>query len=254
MALPLYLALTASEMSAAAEVPRNAAWMSCHFSPGTLGISNIPTSLPEGSILILDDRFPCQGHSPDLAAGQLAEAAGELRCGNVLLDFQRPPEPESLAMVRSLLAVLPCPAAVSPEYARESGCAVFLPPCPLSCPLEDRLAPWAGREVWLEAALCQEIVTVTEGGTERVPQFPPEGLTEGFYSEELCCRYRTQVDRDRITFTLFDTPDSLKKKLEKARSLGITRAVGLYQELGPHLSDPRLLLEEKLSPKVTDEV
>ena len=235
MALPLYLAMTASEMSAVTELPQNTAWMSCHFSPGALGISNIPQSLPEGAILILDDRFPCQGHSPDLAAGQLAEAVRQLGCVSALLDFQRPPEPESLAMVRSLLTALPCPAAAASEYAREFSCAVFLPPCPLSCPLEEYLAPWTGREVWLEAALCQEAVTLTEGGAERIPQFPPEGLTDGFYSQELCCHYRTSIQPDRVTFTLFDTPESLLKKLEKARSLGITRAVGLYQELGPFM-------------------
>ena len=40
------------------------------------------------------------------------------------------------------------------------------------------------------------------------------------------------VSAEEIRFTLFDTRDSLQQKLEKAHSLGVTRAVGLYQELG----------------------
>lgn len=231
MALPLYLAMTASEMSSAGQLPRHLAWMACHFSAGTLGLSNIPQGLPEGAILILDDRYPCQGHSADLAAGQLAEAAAQLGCSMVLLDFQRPPEPESLAMSRSLLGALPCPAAVTPDYARESDCVVFLPPCPLSCPLEEHLAPWKGREIWIEAVLCQEEISITEAGAACSSCFPPDGLEGGFYAPELCCKYKAETFPDQVRFTLFDTPETLKEKIKKAQALGISGAIGLYQQL-----------------------
>ena len=232
MALPLYLAMTPVEMSSGNQIPQHSAWMACHFSPYSEGLTNIPDSLPEGAILILNDRMPCQGHSPALVLQQLSDAISRLRCESVLLDFQRPPEPESTAIVRTLTRSLPCPVTVFERYAAELDCPVFLPPCPLHRSLREHLAPWTGREVWLEAALCQEDVIVTAKGVSHVPRFPPEHLEGGFVEETLCCRYHTKVTDSEIRFTLFDTRETLAQKLEQARALGVTKAVGLYQELG----------------------
>ena len=154
-----------------------------------------------------------------------------LNCESVLLDFQRPPEPEAEAMVSRIASALSCPVAVTERFAKEPDCPVFLSPAPLHLPLADHLAPWRGREIWLEAALCQEEVLITEKGMTRNSIFPTERLDGGFYNEDLRCCYRTEVSEDCIRFTLFDTPESLKKKLEFAASLGVARAVGLWQEL-----------------------
>lgn len=232
MALTLYLAMTGSEIAEADTLPTHLAWMACHFSPLGPGLSDLPQTMPEGAMLILNDRLPCRGHSPDLIAGQLREAVTQWRCESLLLDFQRPPEPESIAMVRAIVEALPCPVAVSDGYAGDLDCPVFLAPGPLHVPLADHLQPWQGREIWLDAALCQERVSVTEGGTTISPQFPTDKLTGGFFDEHLCCHYRTTVTEKEIRFTLYDTHESLKKKLALAQSLGAARAVGLYQELG----------------------
>lgn len=231
MVLPLILAMTAAEMAGSNRLPHQAAWMACHFSPYSFGIANIPKSLPEKSILILNDRLPCQGHSPDLTAQQLTDAVTHLGCESLLLDFQRPPEAETEAMVRSLLQALPCPVAVSELYAKDLDCPVFLSPAPLHVPLQEHLASWKGREIWLEAALCQEDILVTEAGTTFSPRFPAEQLNGGFFEPELCCSYKSEVSADQVRFTLFDTPHTLKEKMKKAHSLGVSRAVGLYQEL-----------------------
>ncbi len=231
MGLPLYLAMTGAEMRAASQFPTHFAYMACHFSPYGEGITNIPDSLPEKAILILNDRMPCQGHSPNLVAQQLSDAVSRLGCESVLLDFLHPPDSESEAMVRTIVTALECPVAVSAGYAAGLHCPVFLPPCPLHIPLDEYLQPWKGREIWLEAALCQESVRITQKGADCIPQFPPEGLEGGFCEESLCCHYRIEANHDQITFTLFDTGASLEKKLERARSLGVNRAVGLWQEL-----------------------
>lgn len=231
MVLPLYLAMNASEMSYS-PAPDRCAWMACHFSSYGNGITNIPESLPAGSILILNDRMPCQGHSAGLAAAQLKEAVEQLECESVLLDFQRSGNLETEAVVQALLETLPCPVAVSESYAAALSCPVFIGPNPLHIPLETHLAPWKDRDIWLEAALCQETAAVTKNGAEFVPQFPPEGLDGGYFDETLCCNYITKICENTIEFTLFDTPESLEKKLALARSLGVKRAVGLYQELG----------------------
>ena len=232
MALPLYLAMTASEMSSTDHFPADFAYMACHFSPFSQGLSNLPTSLPRNTILILNDNAPCQGHSPSLVAHQTKQILDQIPCESLLLDFQRPPTPESEQMVQAILSEIPCPAALPPAYGQNWDGPVFLPPCPLHIPQEEYLAAWKGREIWLEAALCQETVTITKDGTAFIPQFPPEGLDGGFYDEGLCCQYTIETTPEEIRFTLFDTLDSLQQKLEKAHSLGVTRAVGLYQELG----------------------
>ena len=232
MVLPLYLALTAAEISAFSTIDFPFAYMACHFSPYTEGLSNIPDSLPSGSILILNDRLPCQGHSADLVAGQLADAAAQLNCESILLDFQRPAEPESQAMVAKITSTLSFPAAVTESFAKELSCPVFLSPAPLHLPLADYLLPWKGREIWLEAALCQEEILMTEKGMAHNPIFPTAQLDGGFYDEDLLCCYRAQISKDSIRFTLFDTGESLETKLELAASLGVSRAVGLWQELG----------------------
>ncbi len=235
MVLPLYLAVTGAEMSGIASTAHPIAYMACHFSPYTQGLTNIPGQLPPDSMLILNDRMPCRGHSADLVVGQLQGIVERLGCESLLLDFQRPPEPESETMVRQIVQSLSCPVAVTEAFAHDLSCPVLLSPAPLHVPLGEYLAPWRGREIWLEAALEQGEITVTASGTDYTRQFPPDGLTDGFYEESLCCHYKTKSTPDRITFTLFDTPSSLQKKLDLAQSHGVSRAVGLWQELGTFL-------------------
>ena len=236
MVLPLNLAMTQLEMNDASVLPEHPAWMSCHFCTCTEGIANIPEYLPAESMLILTDRENCAGHSPDLVSQQLLDTVTQLKCESILLDFQRPPNPELEAMAATIVQALPCPVAVTERYAVKLDCPVFLSPCPLHIPLEDYLRPWNHREIWLEAALCQETITVTADGTRYAPVYPTQDLTVGFYHPTLRCRYHTTVYDDRIIFTLFDTPETLAEKLEAARSLGVSRAVGLYQELGTFLT------------------
>ena len=235
MVLPLNLAMTPSEFSTAASLPEKIAWMSCRFSTAGIGLENLPESLPEGSLLILDDSTPCSGHNADEIAKILDKLISRFSCSSLLLDFQRPRSKETIRIVSAIIEALPCPVAVTPEYAHNPSCAVFLPPAPLHMPLKTYLEPWSGREIWLEAALDREIVTLTKSGTAFLPVLTPDSLGGGFFSEELCCQYKTGVQKGEITFTLFDTPETLRKKLELAHSLGIPRAVGLYQELNQYI-------------------
>ena len=210
MVLPLYLAMSAVEFR---PIPRPAFLV--------LEDSQIP---PDGVLPVVTDAFRvdrqfllrlCQGRA------------------GVLLDFERPPSADA----RKLIQGLPCPAAAPPGYAEDGP--VFLSPPPLHVPLENYLAPWKGREVWLEAALQKQVITVTAEGAVISPVSPSGELSGGFYSEVLCCRFTQKFTEDRAVFTLFDTPDTLKRKLERAASLGVTRAVGLYLELvEKHLSSP----------------
>ena len=235
MGLPLYLAMNAAEIAASVKFPP-LAWISCHFSPCSEGITNLPLWLPEGSLILLDDRFPCKGHNAHVIARQLSDIVSRFHCGGVILDFQEPNNEEISRLVHALLQAPFCPVAVSDLYAAPFQSAVFLSPGLLGEPLEEHLKPWQGREVWLDVSLCQQQVSITSEGAAPGPVLPWDGNTDGFYDDSLRCHYRTEVAQDAVTFTLFDTAESLERKLNLAAELGVSRAVGLYQELGTFLT------------------
>ncbi len=231
MGLPLYLAMTASEISGSSVLPERTAWMACHFSAYSAGLSNCPASLPGGAMLILNDSMPVQDHDPALVAAQLCQAVEQTGAEAVLLDFQRPGSNAAATAVRALLDALPCPVAVTESYADALACPVFLSPPPLRKTLEAYLAPWQGREIWLEAAYGAEIVTVTPEGSQCAACPLPE--EEALWHEDaaLHCRYRMELGSDTAHFTVFRDTACLDAMLEHAQALGVTCAVGLYQEL-----------------------
>lgn len=231
MALPLYLALTAAEFQECSSLPESAAWMACHYSPYGLGLSNIPRHLPENAMLILNDRTPAQGHNPDLILRQLRDLWDAMRYKCILLDFQRPDSPENMAVAQALVSSAPCPTGVSALYAQDLECAVFLPPVPPHMPLEDYLTPWQGREIWLEAALGGEVIAVTDKGSAFSPMLSSKLPEAALEDPALHCHYQVRTYNDHINFTLWRTTEDLSALLRQAADLGVTLAVGLWQEL-----------------------
>lgn len=231
MTVSRYLAMTAAELHAAQTLPPQLAYMACHFSPYGLGLSNCPEQLPQGSILIVNDRTPISGHDPGVILEQLCRLTDAFKCDSVLLDFQRPGCTETADLCSVLISKLPCPTGVSDLYADGLSCPVFLPPPVINQPLQEFLASWAGREIWLEAALDAACITVTEQGSRYTPQVYAAPEEACFTEEALHCHYRQEVGEDKITFHLYRTEDDLKALLEEAESLGVKKAVGLYQQL-----------------------
>ena len=231
MALPLYLALTAAEFQICSSFPQRAAWMACHYSPYASGLSNMPQNLPPDSMLILNDRTPPCGHDAALIAEQLKECVDFLQCSSVLLDFQRPDFEENAAVAKSVIANLTCPVGVSQLYAGGLDCPVFLPPVPLTVPVENCLSPWQNREIWLEAAQNRETITVTEQGTISRPASFPDETEQAFFDKVLRCHYKSVPEAAQVRFTLWRTQDDLSQLLAEAETLGATKAIGLWQEL-----------------------
>lgn len=232
MALPLYLAMTAAEISCTQALPARCAYMACHFSPYGTGLSNFPRSLPKGSILIVNDRTPVQRHDPELIAAQLTQLAEEWEVTGILLDFQRPGSHQTTQIARAILSAPPCPVGISECYAQDFSCPVFLSPPPLDRPLSEYIAPWQGRELWLEAALDAQIITVTPQESRAEPFFSPDSIQYPHQDPRLHCHYKIETGPSTARFTLQRTPDDLTVLLQEAETLGITQAVGLYQELG----------------------
>lgn len=230
MGCPHYLARTASEFRCEDDAPSPAAWMACHFSPYGLGLSNLPKQLPPDSLLMVDDITPIHGHDPVFIGEQLKERVEALHCRGVLLDFQRPGYEACFALAKHLSEVLPCPVCVSSLYRDEVDAPVLLPPLPCCTSLKAYLEDWKGREIWLETALEGETVVLTEKGAvfSPLPGFsPPES---GFSEENLHCHYKPEPSEGRITFTLWRTKEDVEGLLAEAEALGVTLAVGLYQQ------------------------
>ena len=228
MVLPLYLAMTAAEIRANTDFPPNIGYMACHFSPYGTGLSNCPAHLPEGSMLILNDRTPIHGHDHGLIADQLTELVEKLKCDSVLLDFQRANVPELSLLAEKLAASLPCPVGISDLYAKDLDCSVLLPPVTPDVPLPQHLAPWQGRDIWLDISAESQEITLTEKGASTV-SLPRQILPACHGDSALHCHYRIDVG-ENIRFTLFRTEQDLQDLLAEAKHLGISRAVGLYQE------------------------
>lgn len=231
MAIPLYLAMTAAEFRSQTDFSAPVAWMACHFSPYSTGLTNLPKSLPKDSMLILNDRTPICGHDPQLIYEVLLQTVERTKACCVLLDLQRPDVEETGRLVRALVETLPCPVAVSHHYAQGFTCPVFLPPVPLTVPPEEYLMPWQGRDIWLEAALDGQSITVTEKGALFTP-LPHCCEASAHADGSLHCHYRIDVEDTNIRFTLHRTKEDLQALLADVQRFGVSHAVGLYQELG----------------------
>lgn len=229
MAIPHYLAMTAAEM-AASPLPSKAAWMACHFSPYSTGLTNLPEHLPEGSLLILNDRTPIHGHDPERVCAELTSILEKFSCSGLLIDFQNPRTEESAALVAQCVTSLPCPICVPEEYQADN-CALFLPPIPTTMPPAEYLSPWAGRELWLETALEGQTIQVTDQGTVYSANANYK-FADPFQDNALFCRYCIQETEDAILFHTWRTAEDLQQLLKTVSPLGVKAAVGLYQELG----------------------
>lgn len=224
-----YLAMTAAELHSCETLPEKIAWMACHFSPYGTGLTNLPTQLPENSLLILNDRTPIHSHDPNRIFDQLEQTLQKQKCSGLLLDFQWHC-PQAVPIIKRLQA-LPCPLAVSEIYAKDVDCPVFLPPVPILTPVSEYLSPWKGREIWLEAALDGTKFTVTKDGSSQVPLHPADRPACPLEDGALHCHYSIEATRTKAEFTLRRTTADLNMLLAEAEKMGVTQTVGLYQEL-----------------------
>ena len=232
MAIRTYLAMTAAEFAMVNPRPSHIAWMACHFSPYGTGLSNLPSSLPPDSLLILNDRIPICGHDPQRVTEQLKNTTVALGCCGVLLDFQQELVPEIRVLAARLVEELPCPVAVSEPYAWELDCPVFLSPCPHHIPLEQHIAPWLGRRLWLDLAVNAETITLTTEGSRVLP-LPLRELPSGGHRENLLhCHYSIEAKTDSAQFTFWRTTEDLETLAAEAEALGAEVLVGLFCESG----------------------
>ena len=232
MTTNLYLAMTAAEICSAVFLPSRLAWMACHFSPYSTGLSNLPEELPEGSVLMLNDITPIRGHDPNTVREQLFYALERHRCDALVLDFQRHPSEDTQTVVKYLTQAPPCPVAVSAPFAEGIPCPVLLPPCPAHVSLAEHIAPWIGRDIWLELSRGMETIEITSSGASVSSQLFSVREEAGFSEETLRCHYRCEADPGQIRFSLWRTDGDVRSLCMDGASMGIKGFLGLYQELG----------------------
>ena len=229
MDIKCFLAMTASELSGAVQLPINTAYMACHFSGSNRGLSNLPQFLPTHSMVIIDDLIPPCGHSPELIAQQLKEMSADW----ILLDLQRPDVPENHAIAAALVNNFPGQVGVSSLYAENLDCPVFLPPPPLHIPLDKYLKNWKRRDIWLEIAEEAAQVTVTEKDST-YQNILDNSLDEPIFNNDtLCCQYHIALQEDNVCFTLRRNKENLLQLLQQAQKLGVGCAIGPYTHLYP---------------------
>lgn len=230
MAVSIYLATTAGEMDACSPLFYPCAWMGCYFSPTDTGLANIPARLPAESLLTVNDRYPIRDHDPKRIVSQLCQAVSRLQPRGVILDLQRPASPVSQALVREICRKLDRPTGVTPPYLGCGESAVFLPPIPPDRLPEEQLMPYRGRQIWLELCFCPKSLTLTPEGCS-VRQEPLTLPRRVFYDPRLYCHYQHRVQGKQAEFLLYRTWEDTRRLLEFTEKLGVTRAVGLYQQL-----------------------
>lgn len=234
MALPLYLAMTREEFESH-PLPAFPAYMACHFSAYGRGLQDVPAQLPQGSMLILNDRIPPWKQDPGQVAQELAQSAEQFGCSAVLMDFQQGENPLLKAIVQQVCQVLPIPCAVTEIYAGEASCGVLISAPLPNQPLARKVTVWEGRELWLEVALETVRYTITTD-TCHIQPFVEETPIFPHRDENLCCSYRMELQQDQAIFTLGRTWEDLQKLLAQAEELGVQKAIGLYQQLGNMVS------------------
>ena len=229
MPLPLYLAMTAAEISKISSLPAHLAYMACHFSPYNKGLSNFPEQLPEGSMLILNDQIPVQDHDPERITVQMKDLVGKFHISSVLLDLERPGNNLTRQIARLLCESLPCRIAVTAMYADGLDCGVFLQVKPYEI-LSECCEPWKGRDIWLDGAVESLCIQVTKDGAA-VAETTTQDRPLPFYHSSLCAHYQTEVFPDQARFYIGRQKEDVSALLEQAKAYGVSRMVGLWQEL-----------------------
>lgn len=231
MGIKGYLAMTAAEfLQSKPLLPP--AWMSCHFSPWGENLTNFPQSLPQGSILIIDDSMPPTHHDALQIVKQLEDQCARLQPDCILLDFQRPNDPKTQEIVEAIVLALCYRVGVSQLYAGQLSCPVLLE-CPApGTSLETAAATFAGRELWLEIAPEGRTMILTEEGCKVSPASLDRLDSPFFFDAETSSNYHWHLEENKAIFHIQRDPSCLKKLLLQADALGFTRAVGLYQQLG----------------------
>ena len=231
MPIPLFLAMSPYEFTVCGKLPPRVAWMSLRFSPSGQGLSNQPKALPPGSLMILDDWIPWHGHSSSRIAQELEQLLGRLGCCGLLLDFERPPQTETLLLANALSCLCKqrgIPMAAPPAYLVNDHMEVFLPPLPV-LPRRNR----DSSRLWVDVSPVEQSFKIGPDMTEPLPpahRYRSPQPQNWQHSGELPMLYRTYRQGDAIVLHLRRDPSVVRDYLCSQTDCRIRFALGLWKE------------------------
>ena len=237
MDLPLYHAMTAAEFSFARKLPRHIAWMACHFSAYSTNLSNLPTEIPPGSMIIINDKMPPSGHDKFAIAEQLNRLADQYRVSSFLFDFERKETEETAEMIYYLTSSVNSPVVVTEVYAHASKGPVLISMPPPHISLKKQIANIQNRELWLELAMETEIAIIDSNGCHFQPYGGEVFPAMEFTDSTLHTKYRLQICNNHANYLLKREIAEVADIMKEAKSLGVTTFVGLYQQFGMNFSE-----------------
>ena len=213
--------------------------------------SNLPIPVRGGLMYIDDSGFDGRG-TPDAFCQEVVRECSARGFGGVICAFDRnlPLLAAIVAQLGPMLARQSRSFYVSEPYGRHTATGRVLIPTALSGgSLRQRLSEAAERYGTGRVALAversaEDFFLPSPNGQgrpltrEELAAKRKELSPSIFFSDELCARYFTYMNRQSgAHFVLFDDAGSIRKKLGLAEAMGIDRALFFYPEVSDLLPD-----------------
>ena len=213
--------------------------------------SNLPIPVRGGLMYIDDSGFDGRG-TPDTFCQEVVRECSARGFGGVICAFDRnlPLLAAIVAQLGPMLARQSRSFYVSEPYGRHTATDRVLIPTALSGgSLRQRLSEAAERYGTGRVALAversaEDFFLPSPNGQgrpltrEELAAKRKELSPSIFFSDELCARYFTYMNRQSgAHFVLFDDAGSIRKKLRLAEAMGIDRALFFYPEVSDLLPD-----------------
>lgn len=237
MSIPIYLAAFPEEAVGTPDYP--AARLGCRLSQDTPALlAPDPPDDPASLMVLRDETPPAYEPTPALAR-MLATYAQNYHAG-LVCDWRKPVVPfyDALAILLDEVCTgLGLPLWLTDCYAGASqGARVMIGSGITEGRFAQQLASaasrWPGRCVLSLLPLRIRCVLSAAGGApemEALPEIPPD--TPVFFSEDLCCMYFSRPAGESVAFTLYDTGETIGRKLQAAEDAGFQAAIGPFSEL-----------------------
>ena len=213
--------------------------------------SNLPIPVRGGLMYIDDSGFDGRG-TPDTFCQEVVRECSARGFGGIICAFDRnlPLLAAIVAQLGPMLARQSRSFYVSEPYGRHTATGRVLIPTALSGgSLRQRLSEAAERYGTGRVALAversaEDFFLPSPNGQgrpltrEELAAKRQELSPSIFFSDELCARYFTYMNRQSgAHFVLFDDAGSIRKKLRLAEAMGIDRALFFYPEVSDLLPD-----------------
>lgn len=248
---PLFCAVSPEALPQLRPYPLTPVLLAYQLGPGPRLLRSCPPTLVKGGLLSVTlGEEDCSG-SPDTLCRQAVQECRARGAAGLLADWDR--FSRSLFLLTRQLGRALNQAglllAVPEAYGEVTGSAAVLISSALSggsleVRLKEALERYGPERVVLALERMGEDFVLPSPSGRGTP-LSPAGLQSlrqrvrpaVYWSGELCARYFTYRSNGQIHFVLFDDGSTLRKKLELAGQLGVTRAIAAWPEVSGYLGE-----------------